>query len=187
MVNDHYQVLFFVMATPVPSAGATGPRCAGSTLRFDRQTHTDEHRLFLSADSQTKQCKPSHPGGQALQRRTSPPEADKPSALLIKIRSVVLVFFVRVGLCGLAGSTCLGEATAKTEASCEAWSVANFIFKLCVADIIYCICKDADADCGSWIDFSFFAFCFFFIARPVRMVGKMIVGFRVGHKTENPA
>ena len=57
--------------------------------------------------------------------RTSPPEADKPSALLIKIRSVVLVFFVRVGLCGLAGSTCLGVASAKPEASCEAWSVAN--------------------------------------------------------------
>jgi len=58
--------------------------------------------------------------------------------------------------------------------------------KLCVADIIYCIFKNADADGGSWIDFCLVALCFFFIARPVRMVGKMIVGFRVRHKAKNP-
>ena len=59
--------------------------------------------------------------------------------------------------------------------------------KLCVADIIYCIFKDADTDCGAWIDFCFAALFFFFITRPVRMVGKVIVGFRMGHKTENSA
>ena len=57
-------------------------------------------------------------------------QADKPSAFLIKIRSVILVLFVRVSLCG---------------------SVANFIIKLCVADIIYCIFKDADTDGGTGI------------------------------------
>ena len=66
-------------------------------------------------------------------------------------------------------------------------SVANFISKLCVADIIDSIFKDADADGGDWIDFALAVLCFFFITCPVRVVGKIIIGFGVGHKAENPA
>ena len=84
----------------------------------------------------------------------------------IKIRSVASALFVRMSLCG---------------------SVANFVFKLCVADIIYCIFKDADTEGGDWFVFDFAALCFFFIARPVRVVGKVIVGFRVWHKAEYTA
>jgi len=54
-------------------------------------------------------------GGQALQRRTSPPEADKPSAVVIKIRSVALALFC----------PCESVWACRVEASCEAWSVAN--------------------------------------------------------------
>ena len=63
----------------------------------------------------------------------------------------------------------------------------DYTDRLSVADIIYCIFKNADADCRAWIDFHFAALFFFSIARPVRVVGKVIVGFGVRHKAENPA